>query len=88
VTHRHFAVNGRVVDIPSYRLKPGDVVSVREKSRKLQPIAEALAERAGNSPEWLEVDTTQYTVTIKALPTREQIDTDVREQQVIEFYAR
>ncbi len=87
VRHRHIAVNGRVCDIPSRSVREGDVIEVREKSRDLQPITESLA-HGYEVPEWLEVDRENLTITVKRLPEPEDINVDVDEQQVVEFYAR
>lgn len=89
VRHRHLAVNGRVVDIPSYQVKEGDLIEVREKSRTKRPIVEAReAAGAAQVPAWLETDWSRFRVTVKAIPTREQIDTDVNEALIVEYYAR
>jgi len=89
VLHRHVAVNGIVVDVPSYSVRPGDVVEVREKSRSKKPFSEA-AETAGGSqvPGWLDVDLGQLKATIKSVPARTEIDSDVNEGLIVEFYAR
>jgi small subunit ribosomal protein S4 len=89
VCHRHFEVNGRTTNVPSCILRPGDVVAVRQKSRKVQPITAAL-ERSQSSrvPSWIEVDTEKLQGKILALPERSQIDTQVNEQLVVEFYSR
>lgn len=87
VRHRHIAVNGRVCDIPSRLLKEGDVVEVREGSRNLQSIAEAIG-RGYEAPDWLNVDTNNLTVEVVRMPEPEDIQIDVDEQQVVEFYAR
>ncbi len=87
--HRHIQVNGKTVNIPSYRIKPGDVVSVKEKSRSKQRIVESLegAERRG-IPEWLELDKGAFTGTVKTLPIREAITLPIQEQLIVEFYSR
>ncbi|MEJ5299917.1 MAG: 30S ribosomal protein S4 [Thermodesulforhabdaceae bacterium] len=89
VRHGHFLVNGKSVDIPSYLLKPGDVVVVREKSRSLAVINEALEAlpRRGVSP-WLELKREQYEGVFKTFPTREEIDIPVQEQLIVEFYSK
>ncbi len=89
VNHRHFQVDGRPVDISSYRVKPGDVIKVRENSAELSPIRQAIqAGAAGGGLSWLQVDNENLSVQIVGLPARSEIDTDVDEQLVTEFYAR
>jgi small subunit ribosomal protein S4 len=88
VGQRHFTVNGRPVDIPSYRVQPGDVISVREKSRNLAPIVEAIEVGARVAPRWLEVNFEERTVKVLELPAREEIDVPGDEQVVVEFYSR
>lgn len=89
VRHGHFAVNGKKVSIPSYQLKVGDVVSVRERSRSLAKIKE-LAESAAQKsvPDWLKLDVDNFAGTVVAIPTRDQIDIDVQEHMVVELYSR
>jgi small subunit ribosomal protein S4 len=89
VNHGHFLVNGRKVNIPSYRVRPGDVIEVRERSRNIAPmrfLPQNLAHR--RVPEWLEMDMENLRGRVLSLPTRSQIDTDVQEQLVVEFYSR
>ncbi len=89
VGHRHITVNDRIVNIPSFAVRPGDVIKVREKSRQIVPIAQALANAgAVVPPEWLQVDLENATVTAIGLPEPDKIDTGADEQQVIEFYSR
>jgi small subunit ribosomal protein S4 len=89
VNHGHFLVNGRKVDIPSYRIKPGTVVEVREKSRTINSIEDSLrtVSRRG-VPEWLEVDAASFRGVVKTLPKREELPTTIREQLIVEFYSR
>jgi small subunit ribosomal protein S4 len=89
VRHKHVHVNGRSVNIPSFLLKPGDQVEVREKSKQKKRIAQAL-EVAGRreQPEWLDVDTTKLMATVKQMPVREAITLPIREQLIVEFYSR
>jgi len=89
VLHRHIQVNGKTVNIPSYRIKPGDVVSVKEKSRTKQRFVESLAgaDRRG-VPEWLELDKESFSGTVKTLPIREAITLPIQEQLIVEFYSR
>ena len=89
VNHGHFTVNGKRVDIPSYRVKAGDVVAVGEKFRDLLPIKEALiSSERFEVPGWLEVDIEKLSGNVLALPTREQISGDVNEQLIVELYSK
>ncbi len=88
-THGHYLVNGKKVDIPSYLLKAGDVVSVREKSRdseKIKAVLEANASRP--VPEWLDKNGDDLTAKIVKLPDREQIEVPVEEHLIVEFYSK
>jgi len=87
VGHGHFFLNGRKHDIPSAILKPGDIITVREKSRRLEPIGEAV-EQVVAVPPWLEADHDNFTGRILHTPGRDEIDTPVEEQLIIEFYSR
>lgn len=88
VSHGFFTVNGRKVNIPSYQLRPGDEVAVASGKRDSEPIKSNLAGRGANIPTWLSFDVETMTGRVLARPTREQIDTDVEEQMIIEFYSR
>lgn len=89
VRHNHFMVNGRKVNIPSFLLRPGDVVSVREGSRQLGSINDALeAMPRRGVPAWLELDKTKYEGVFKIIPTREEMNLPVQEQLVVEFYSK
>jgi small subunit ribosomal protein S4 len=89
VRHRHITVNDRLVDIPSYRLSPGDRVQVREKSRQLALIHEAL-KRAGDGQQvpWLSADKGNLSGTVMEYPTRDNIPTPVEEQLIVELYSK
>jgi small subunit ribosomal protein S4 len=89
VRHNHILINGRRVNVPSYLIKPGDVVSIREKSRKIRRIQEAMEtiERRG-TPAWLEVDPKEFQGTIKAMPSRADVSAQIQEQLIVEFYSR
>jgi small subunit ribosomal protein S4 len=89
VKHGHITVNGRKVDIPSYRVSEHDIVEVREKSRELTPFVVAAAE-AGSKivPAWLEAIPTQMKVLVHNLPARANIDTQVQEQLIVELYSK
>ena len=89
VTHGHITVNGKRVDIPSYRVRPGDVVAVGEKYKDLLPIKAALVRNEHiEVPGWLEVDIEKLSGSVLALPTRDQIDLDIREQLIVELYSK
>ena len=89
VGHKHFLVNGKSVNIPSYLVKAGDVIEVREKSRSLQRYKDILEVTAGRLvPEWIEVDQEAFKGTIKHLPTREMIDVPVNEMLIVELYSK
>ena len=89
VRHGHFEVNGKPVDIPSYRVSAGDIVAVRAASQRLAPFEIALAE-AGRVevPAWLEVIPSQGRVLVHSLPERAVIDTPVQEQLIVELYSK
>ena len=89
VTHGHFLVGGQRVDIPSYRVKEGDVITLRDqskKSSKFQTIVEANHGRI--TPLWLEVNRETFTAKIVRLPNREDIDFDVEEHLIVELYSK
>jgi small subunit ribosomal protein S4 len=89
VRHGHFTVNGKKVNIPSFRVKPGDVIGVKETSLSSVKLKRNLEDAASrNLPEWLEYNPTTYTAKIKALPTREQIDIPIQEHLIVELYSR
>lgn len=89
VTHGHFMINGHPVDIPSYLVTPGDKITVRDTSRRLAYWKTLLEEReAIGIPQWISSERSTLTVTVQALPTREQIEAPVKEQLVVEYYSR
>jgi small subunit ribosomal protein S4 len=89
VRHGHFLVDGRKAAIPSMVLKPGQTVSLREKSQQVTRIAGALEALEGRSvPQWLEVDKDSFQGTVKALPVREDITLPIQEQLIVELYSR
>jgi small subunit ribosomal protein S4 len=89
VSHGHFEVNGRKVNIPSYRVKAGDVIEVRGRSKSIGRIIENAAYAAGRViPEWLSTDLKQMKVDIRALPERDQMDVPVQEQLIVEYYSK
>ncbi|MBX6377341.1 MAG: 30S ribosomal protein S4 [Clostridia bacterium] len=88
VRHGHIEVNGRKVNIPSYRLRPGDVVSVREASREKPRFKELATSPLRGVPAWLSVDPEAMRGTVLRVPEREEIDTGVQEQLIVEHYSR
>jgi small subunit ribosomal protein S4 len=89
VRHSHFLVNGNKVNIPSYQVKVGDEIQVREKSRKIGSILEAMDTVARRGiPQWIEFDKDGFKGTLKALPSREELAMPVQEQLVVEFYSK
>ncbi len=87
VSHGHIEVNGKVVNIPSYSLKANDIVSVREKSKSLEVINEAL-EKHSNRFNWLEWDQEQMTGKFMSYPERDQIPENINEQLIVELYSK
>ncbi|HLP34123.1 MAG TPA: 30S ribosomal protein S4 [Bacteroidia bacterium] len=87
VSHRHITVNGEVVNIPSYQLKQGDVIAVREKSKSLEAINDSLASRS-NKFSWLQWDATALSGTFLGYPEREQIPENIKEQLIVELYSK
>ncbi len=89
VAHRAILVNGRVVNVAAYQVQPADVVSVREKARKQVRIQDSmtLAEQSG-LPEWVEVDSSKFEGTFKALPERSDLPADINESLVVELYSK
>ena len=87
VSHRHILVNGEVVNIPSYSLKPGDIVSVREKSKSLEAISNSLNVNVCNS-DWLEWDRALMSGKVITEPQREQMPENIKEQLIVELYSK
>lgn len=89
VSHSHFRVNGKRVDVPSYRVRNGDVVTLRERSAELLVVQHALDTSSERSnPEWLEVNRAEKKIIVHELPNRAQIDTQVQEQLIVELYSK
>ncbi len=89
VGHKHVLVNGKNINIPSYLVKAGDVIEIREKSKSLQRYKDILEVTAGRLvPEWMDVDIEGLKGTVKALPTRAQIDVPVDEMLIVELYSK
>ena len=89
VGHKHFLVNGKPVQIPSYLIKAGDVIEISEKARSLQRYKDIVEVTGGRLvPEWMDVDQEAMKGTIKELPTREMIDVPVNEMLIVELYSK
>jgi small subunit ribosomal protein S4 len=89
VNHGHILLNGRKTDVPSYTVKAGDVIEVRQRSREIPSIQSALEAVDGRGvPSWLELDRAAFKGTVRALPTKEEIALPVNEQLVVELYSR
>jgi small subunit ribosomal protein S4 len=88
VTHRHITVNGEVVSIPSYTLKPGDIVGVREKSKNLVVISDALESNRAGSFSWLEWNGNDMQGKFMNRPEREEIPENIKEQLIVELYSK
>ena len=86
VSHGHLEINGRRVNIASYRVKQGDVITIREKSKDLAIIKEAINQKS--VPGWLSLDENTLTAKVLENPTREAVDFDINEAMIIEFYSR
>lgn len=87
VTHRHITVNGKVVNIPSYQLRPGDVVGVREKSKSLESITSSLSANTQRY-DWLDWNSGDMTGAFISVPSREQIPEGIKEQLIVELYSK
>ena len=88
VNHGHFLVNGKKVDIPSYQVRAGEIVSVKERSKDILPIQHSVDTLDRINPEWMTVENDTRTITIEDLPGREQIDTEIQEQLIVELYSK
>lgn len=89
VTHGHILVDGKKVDIPSYLVKPGQVISLRSKSRDMQHLKELREQGSKNTiPKWLELDAENLSGKVMALPQRDDIDLTLEEHLIVEFYSR
>lgn len=88
VSHRHIVVNGKVVNIPSYIVKAGDYISVREKSKSLEVITESLIVSKRNAYSWLEWDSEKMTGRFLNIPEREEIPENIKEQLIVELYSK
>ena len=89
VSHKHVLVNNRATNVPSYRVKPGDVVTIRERARESQAVIGSLEVFGSREvPGWLTTDPSAFTVTVVDLPVRSQIDAPVNEQMIVELYSK
>jgi small subunit ribosomal protein S4 len=87
VTHNHFTVNGKKVNIPSYQVSAGDVIKVREKSAS-SPKFKEIRDMSISTPSWISVDTDKLEGKVLSLPLREEIDTPVAEHLIVELYSK
>ena len=88
VNHGHFQVNGKKVDIPSYQVKPGDSVTLKEKSMEAIVIQHAVDTQGREAPAWLSVDLDERKIDVTDHPRRDQIDTAINEQLIVELYSK
>jgi small subunit ribosomal protein S4 len=90
VSHRHFEVNGKVVNVPSYQVRPGDVVSVRESSKSGSAVFDVALDASGSRtmPSWLSFNESEKSAKVLALPEREEMEMGVEEHLIVEFYSR
>jgi small subunit ribosomal protein S4 len=88
VSHRHITVNGNVVNIPSFSVRPGDIIGVREKSKSLEIIVEALGANRRSRMAWLEWDDTQMAGKYMSVPERSEIPEEFKEQLIVELYSK
>ncbi|MBE0647478.1 MAG: 30S ribosomal protein S4 [Bacteroidales bacterium] len=87
ISHRHITVNGKVVNIASYEVNPGDIITVRERSRSLEAILNSVASRSNQYP-WLEWDKNTLTGKFMSYPERDQIPENIKEQLIVELYSK
>jgi small subunit ribosomal protein S4 len=88
VTHKHIVVNGEVVNIPSYTLRIGDVVGVREKSKSLEAISNSLTAATNKRYDWLDWDKSTMSGKLLSVPTRDLIPENIKEQLIVELYSK
>ncbi len=88
VSHKHITVNGQIVNIPSFSLKVGDVIVVREKSKSLEAITNSVAATAAKRFPWLEWDASELTGKVVAVPQRDEIPENIQEQLIVELYSK
>ena len=88
VNHGHFTVNGKKVDIPSYQVRPGDTVKVKDKSKDIIVIQHSVDTQDRVIPAWMSVNTDDRQISVNDHPRRDQIDTDINEQLIVELYSK
>ena len=89
VSHKHVTVNGRATNVPSYRVKPGDVIEIRPRARESQAIIGSLEVFGSREvPGWLQSDPSDFKITVVDAPVRSQIDAPVQEQMIVELYSK
>lgn len=88
ILHKHITVNGRVVNIASYLMKSGDLITVREKSQSLEAITQSLSSHTASKYSWLEWDGSQMTGKFNNVPEREEIPENIKEQLIVELYSK
>jgi len=88
VSHRHITVNGNIVNIPSYILRPGDIIGVREKSKSLEAISDSMSGSYRSASAWLEWDSSQMAGKFLNRPEREDIPENIKEQLIVELYSK
>ncbi len=88
VSHKHIVVNGKVTNIPSFQVKPGDIVGVRERSKSMEEITDSLNSRRSAQYEWLEWDGDNFAGKFLNLPEREEIPENIKEQLIVELYSK
>ena len=88
VSHKHITVNGEIVNVPSFNLKAGDVVGVRERSKSLEAITNSLSIQGAKKYHWLEWDNNEYTGKLIHVPLRQDIPENINEQLIVELYSK
>ncbi len=88
VLHKHIEVNGEIVNVPSYTLKPGELIGVRERSKSLEAVTNSLALQSSRKYNWLEWDNNEMTGKIVNLPARQDIPENINEQLIVELYSK
>ena len=88
VNHGHFRVNGKKVDIPSYQVRPGDIVTIKDRSKDLIVIQHSVDTQDRLVPDWISVNADDRQITVNDHPRRDQIDTDINEQLIVELYSK